>query len=331
MEGVPPSFMEDDANQLDFETFNMSELPSSLPEEVPVNQSSMLCNDQAGQNMLVDDNVINDTIQQTTWFPPSFPQTMMEGAPPSFMDDDVNHLDFQALEDNFNMSELSWSPPEEVPVNQSSISCNDQAGQNLLVNINDTIQQTTRFPPSFPQTMTAMRGLDGTSSSWINQNGPNCPQNPSSDQQWTNQLPMSNQVPGMLPQPPMNQCSRQFPYQFNQVPITPNLYDPQCSTMLPEPSQTLRSPQFPPHNLQVSGDHNQGQVDQASVIPHIDNMQQENLVPLNFGKSTRSQMDSLQVRGLQNRVARPNASNSGLDISLQSQNRGLNTQQVRIL
>ncbi|KAJ6744540.1 hypothetical protein OIU79_030807 [Salix purpurea] len=85
-----------------------------------------------------------------------------------------------------------------------------------------------------------MGGLDGTSSSWINPNGPNWPQTPSSEQQWTNELPKSNQVPGMLPQPPMNQCSGQFPYQFNQVPITPNLYDPQCSTMLPEPSQTLR-------------------------------------------------------------------------------------------
>ncbi|KAJ6697386.1 hypothetical protein OIU85_003730 [Salix viminalis] len=74
---------------------------------------------------------------------------------------------------------------------------------------------------------------------------------------------------------------------------------------------------------------NQGQVDQASVIPNIDNMQQENLVPRNFGKSTRSQMENLQVRGLQNQNARPNASNPGPDSSMQSQNRGLNTQQVR--
>jgi hypothetical protein len=36
----------------------------------------------------------------------------------------------------------------------------------------------------------------------------------------------------------------------------------------------------------------------------------------------RSQMDNLQVRGLQNQTA-------GLDTSLQSQIRGLNTQQVR--
>jgi len=43
----------------------------------------------------------------------------------------------------------------------------------------------------------------------------------------------------------------------------------------------------------------------------------------------RSQMDNLQVRGLQNQTARPNASNPGLGTSLQSQNRGLSTQQVR--
>ncbi|KAJ6744327.1 hypothetical protein OIU79_030613 [Salix purpurea] len=311
---------------------------------------------------------------------------MMEGAPPSSVEDDVNltsnQLDFVTL-----MSEFPSSPAEEVPVNQSSMLCNDQAGQNMLVDNNDSIQQTTQFPTSFPQTMTAMGGLDGTSSSWINQNGPNWPQTPSSDQQWTNQPAMSNQVPGMLPQPPMNQCSQQFPYQFNQVPITPNQYDPQSSTMLLESSQTLRFPQFPPHNLQVSGDYNvlhsycsdstlfeptsssrhqnsfiqpghvymtqnattsqhggfnqptpriqcipnQGQVNQAFVIPNIDNMQQENLVPRNSGKSTRSQMENLQVRGLQNRAARPNASNSGPGSSLQSQNRGLNTQQVRSL
>ncbi|KAJ6744326.1 hypothetical protein OIU79_030612 [Salix purpurea] len=69
-------------------------------------------------------------------------ENTMEGVPPSFMEDYVNELEGAPS-----------SPPEEVPVNQSSISCNNQAGQNLLVNINDTIQQTTRFPPSFPQTM----------------------------------------------------------------------------------------------------------------------------------------------------------------------------------
>jgi hypothetical protein len=61
----------------------------------------------------------------------------------------------------------------------------------------------------------------------------------------------------------------------------------------------------------------------------------------------RSQMDNLQVRGLRNQTARPNASNPGLglqdqtarpnasnpgpDTSLQSQIRGLNTQQLRSL
>jgi hypothetical protein len=43
----------------------------------------------------------------------------------------------------------------------------------------------------------------------------------------------------------------------------------------------------------------------------------------------RSQMDNLHVRGLQNQTARPNASNPGLDTSLQRQITGLNTQQVR--
>nr|TKR91474.1 hypothetical protein D5086_0000222930 [Populus alba] len=38
-------------------------------------------------------------------------------------------------------------PPPEVPVNQSSISCNDQGGQNNV--INNSIQQTTPFPTSF--------------------------------------------------------------------------------------------------------------------------------------------------------------------------------------
>nr|XP_034902826.1 probable disease resistance protein At4g27220 [Populus alba] len=42
-------------------------------------------------------------------------------------------------------------------------------------------------------------------------------------------------------------------------------------------------------------------------------------------------MDNLQVRGLQNQTATPNASNPGPDTSLQSQNRGLNTQQVEMV
>uniref|UniRef100_A0A6N2KID4 Uncharacterized protein n=1 Tax=Salix viminalis TaxID=40686 RepID=A0A6N2KID4_SALVM len=169
MEGVPPSFMEDDVNQLDLETFNTSELlffpyyhhgSRSPPEEVPVNQSSIPCNDQAGQNLLV--NINNDTIQQTTRFPPSFPQTMMEGAPPSSVEDDVNltsnQLDFETLMSEFPRifpyyDHGSRSPPEEVPVSQSSMLCNDQAGQNMLVDNNDSIQQTTQFPTSFPQTM----------------------------------------------------------------------------------------------------------------------------------------------------------------------------------
>uniref|UniRef100_A0A6N2KTW8 Uncharacterized protein n=1 Tax=Salix viminalis TaxID=40686 RepID=A0A6N2KTW8_SALVM len=138
----------------------------SPPEEVPVNQSSISCNDQTGQNMLVDNDVINDSFQQTTQFPPSFPQTMVTthslsissadimgvwyGVTPSFMEDDVNQLDFET----FNMSELLLSPSEEVPVNQSAILCNDQAGWNILVDNNvDSIQQTTQFPTSFPQTL----------------------------------------------------------------------------------------------------------------------------------------------------------------------------------
>ncbi|KAH8481019.1 hypothetical protein H0E87_031068 [Populus deltoides] len=267
MEGVPPSFNEDDvnltSNQFDFQSpedsFNISELLSS-PPEVPGNQSFMLCNDHVGQNMVVNNNVINDSIQQTTQFPPSFPQTMMEGFPPSSAEDDVvidwtsNEFDLQSLEDIFNIPEPLSSPPE-VPDNQSSILCNDQGGQND----------------------TTMGGLDGTSSSRINQNEPKWPQTP----------------------------SRYLPH--------PNLFDPRCAyPMLPGPSMPLRSQYF----------SNQGQVDQAAVIPNIDNGQQENFVP-------RSQMDNLQVRGLQNQTARPNASNPGPDTSLQSQNRGLNTQQVR--
>jgi hypothetical protein len=50
---------------------------SRSPPEVPGNQSFMLCNDHGGQNMGVDNNVINDSIQQPTQFRPSFPQTMV--------------------------------------------------------------------------------------------------------------------------------------------------------------------------------------------------------------------------------------------------------------
>ncbi|KAI9377035.1 hypothetical protein POPTR_019G014354v4 [Populus trichocarpa] len=212
MEGFQPSFMEEVDNmtwdQLGFQseedTFNMSEL-LSLPPEVPVNQSSISCNDQGGQN-----NVINDSIQQTTPFPTSFPETVMEGFPPSSMDD---------------LESLFLSPAPEVPVNQGSISCNDQGGHKNV--INDSIQQTTQFPTSFPETMTGHGYMtpNATTSQHgeFNQPGPSSlapwyrpnpnlfdPQcaNPLRDQQLTNyQLPMSNQVPAMLPgpQPPRNQ------------------------------------------------------------------------------------------------------------------------------
>ncbi|KAJ6697381.1 hypothetical protein OIU85_003725 [Salix viminalis] len=298
--------MEDDFNftsnqfgyQASEDNFNMFEFPSSPPEEeVPVNQSSILCNDQAGQSGLVDNN---DSIQQTTQFPqtmttmggldgtssscinqnrPNWPQTpsrsqmenlqvvhvlqnqtarpnasnfgpdsslqsqnrglntqQMEGAPPSSREDDRLELDTL-------MSELLLSPAEEVPENQSSMLCNDQVGQNMLVDNNDSIQQTTQFPPSFLQTMTTMGSLDGTSSSWINQNGPNWPQTASSDQQWTNQLAMSNQVPGMLPQPPMNQWSPQFPPHNIQVSEDHDLFISNCyDSTLFEPTSSSRYP-----------------------------------------------------------------------------------------
>ncbi|KAJ6761548.1 hypothetical protein OIU74_024241 [Salix koriyanagi] len=191
----------------------------------------------------------------------------MEGVPPSSMDDAVNQLEFET----FNISELSWSPPEEVPVNQSSILCNDQAGQNRLVDNNDSIQQATQFPQT------------------------------------------------MMEVAPPSSVEDDVNFALNQLEL---------ETLLSGPPW---SPQLPPHNLQLSGDHNQGQADQASVIPHIDNMQQESLVSQNFGRSTRSQMENLQVHVLQNQNARPNASDAGPDSSLQSQNRGLNTQQVRTL
>ncbi|KAJ6744333.1 hypothetical protein OIU79_030619, partial [Salix purpurea] len=149
------------------------------------------------------------------------------------------------------------------------MSCNDQAGQNMLVDNNDSIQQTTQFPTSFPQTMTTMGGSDVSSSSWINQNGPNWPQTPSSDQQWTNQLSMSNQVSGMLlqPQPPLNQLSPEFPPHNIQVSGDHDLFNSNCyDSTLFEPTSSSRIQCIP----------NQGQVDKASVIPNIDNMQQEN-------------------------------------------------------
>ncbi|KAJ6854660.1 hypothetical protein NC651_039571 [Populus alba x Populus x berolinensis] len=325
MEGFPQSSMEDDvnvtSNPFDLQSLEdafMSELLLS-PPEVSGNQSSILCNDQDGQNMVVDNNVINDSLQQTTLFPPSFPQTMMEGFQPSSMEEVDNmtwdQLDFQSEDDTFNISEL-LSPASEVPVNQG----NDQGrfGWNNVIN-----DSTTQFPTSFPETMTTMGGLDGTSSSWINQNEPNWPQTPSrhhnsfihqpqpghgymTPNATTSQHGGFNQHGPSFP-PPREFIMFEYRYQPN-----PNLRDPQCvNPMLPGPSMPLRSQYF----------SNQGQVDQAAVIPNIDNVQQENFVP-------RSQMDNLQVRGLQNQTATPNASNPGPDTSLQSQNRGLNTQQV---
>ncbi|KAJ6997746.1 hypothetical protein NC653_014097 [Populus alba x Populus x berolinensis] len=343
-----------------------------------------------------------------------------------------NQFNSQSQEDTFQ-SEL-FLLPLVLPFNQSSISFNDQVGQNNAMN--SSIQQTTQFPASYPQNMTTMGNLEGTPS-WINQyyelfpnhNAPPGPLTPSRyqpnqliaanffDSQRTNpmlpgpsmpsrrqhlnydQLRLSDQVPGMLsgPQPPMNQRPQQRPYLSNQVQITPNVYDPQGSTMLPDSCLTLRSPQYPSRNLQVSGEHDvlnsqcydsmlfgptessrhpnsfihqphpghvymnpnaattqhggfnqsgpsslapwvqffssQVQVNQAAVMPNIENMQQENFVPWNFGNSTsRSQMDSLHVQGLLNQAARSNASNLGLDTSLNSQIMGLDhNRQVKIL
>eukprot|EP00258_Populus_trichocarpa_P031902 XP_024447921.1 uncharacterized protein LOC112325500 [Populus trichocarpa] len=234
----------------------------------------------------------------------------MEGVPPSCNEDDVNltsnQFDFQSPEDSFNISEFLL--PAD---NQGSISCNDQGGQT-----------TDQFPPSFPQTMTTMGDLDGTSSSWINQNEPNWPQAPSRDQQWTDyQLPiMSNQVPAMNQWHQNSNIPQPYP---RHGYITPN------ATTSQHGGFNQPGPSFPAPRIQHFP--NQGQVDQAFAIPNIDNMQQENFVPQNFDNSTRSQMDNLQVRGLQNQTATPNASNPGLGTSLQSQNRGLNTQQVEMV
>ncbi|KAL3564890.1 hypothetical protein D5086_032936 [Populus alba] len=212
MEGFQPSFMEEVDN---FESL-LSELEFlSPPPEVPVNQSSISCNDQGGQN-----NVINNSIQQTTPFPTSFPETMMEGFPPSSMDDDI-----------FDLQSPLLSPAPEVPVNQGSISCN---GQNNV--INDSIQQTTQFPTSFPETMTGHGYL--TRNATTSQHGEFNQSGPSSPSPW---------------------------YQPNH-----NLFDPQCA-----------------NPLRIQFLSNQGQDDQAAVIPDIDNMQKENFVPQNSGNSTR--------------------------------------------
>uniref|UniRef100_A0A3N7F8Y2 Uncharacterized protein n=1 Tax=Populus trichocarpa TaxID=3694 RepID=A0A3N7F8Y2_POPTR len=288
MEGFPPSSAEDDvminltSNQFDIQSpedsFNISELLSSPLEDL-ANQSFISCNDQVEQNFVVDNNVINDSIQQTTQFPPSSSQAIMEGVTASSIVDDVN----------LRSNESDGRP--QLLLSRKEVSGNDQGGQNNV--INDSIQQTTQFPLSFPQTMTTMGGFDGTSSSRTNQNEPNWPQTPSRHHNSFIHQPQ----PGhgyMTPNATTSQHGG-----FNQF----------------EPSfPALRSQYF----------SNQGQVDQAAVIPNKDNVQQENFVP-------RSQMDNLHVRGLQNQTARPNASNPGLDTSLQRQITGLNTQQVEMV
>ncbi|KAG5224000.1 disease resistance protein [Salix suchowensis] len=248
----------------------------------------------------------------------------MEGAPPSSVEDDVNitcyRLELEqllsghpsyvilrhilseddclqcsfstifliTLKKNNKVTEHgSRLPPEEVPVNQSSMLCNDQAGQNLPVDYSDSIQQTTQFPTSFPQTMTTMGGLDGTSSSLINQNGPNWPQNSIKvndihhylfifflphplplphlplplpllllivrvsdencyDQQWTNQVPMSNQVSGMLPQPPMNQWHQNS---FIHQPQSGHVYLTQNATTSQHGGFNQPTPRYPIFNV----------------------------------------------------------------------------------
>jgi len=72
-------------------------------------------------------------------------------------EDDCLHLSYSSVypiipKKQYNVVTVHGSrPPPEVPVNQSSISFNDQGGQNNV--INDSIQQTTPFPTSFPETM----------------------------------------------------------------------------------------------------------------------------------------------------------------------------------
>ncbi|KAJ6681747.1 hypothetical protein OIU74_020088 [Salix koriyanagi] len=294
---------------------------SRPPPVLPFNQSSILCNDQVGQNM-VDVNVINNGIRRTPQFPTSFPQNMtttgiLEGTP-SWI----------------NQNEPDWLLPNhntlQGPITPSRYQPNQFMGANLF----DSQYCTNPMLPG------------------------------SSMPLWPQQLPtqsrFSDQVPGMLsgPQPPVNQWPQQLPYDlFNQLPITPNVYDPQGSTMFPESPLTLRSPQFPSHILQVSGEDdvlinsqcynsmlfgptesswhpnsfihqshpgdvymtpkrnstwiqyfsNQVQVNRGAVMPGIDKIvQKENFVPWNLGNSTsRSQMDTLQ--GMLSQTARPNA------------------------
>jgi hypothetical protein len=72
-------------------------------------------------------------------------------------EDDCLHFSYSSVypiipQKQYNFVTVHGSrPAPEVPVNQSSISCNDQGGQINV--INDSIQQTTQFPTSFPETM----------------------------------------------------------------------------------------------------------------------------------------------------------------------------------
>eukprot|EP00258_Populus_trichocarpa_P031890 XP_024447909.1 disease resistance protein SUMM2-like [Populus trichocarpa] len=212
----------------------------------------------------------------------------------------------------FDTESLLLSTAPEVPVNQGSISCNDQGGQNNV--INDSIQQTTQFPPSFPdQTMTGHGNM--TPNATTSQHGEVNQPGPSSPAPWYQ------------------------PY--------PNLFDPQCANpMLPAPSMPLRDQQWTDYQLPMS---NQVPAMSPGPQPPMNQWHQnsfihqpqsghgyltQNATTSQHGPSSPapwSQMDNLQVRGLQNQTATPNASNPGPDTSLQSQNRGLNSQQVEMV
>ncbi|KAL3592357.1 hypothetical protein D5086_010997 [Populus alba] len=228
-----------------------------------------------------------------------------------------NQFNSQSQEDTFQ-PELFFRPPLVLPFNQGSISFNDQVGQNNV--IYNSIQQTAQFPASYPQNMTTMGNLEGTPS-WINQyyelfpnhNTPPGPLTPSRyqpnqliaanffDSQRTNpmlpgpsmpsrrqhltydQLRLSDQVPGMLsgPQPPMNQ---RHPNSFIHQPHPGHVYmNPNAAT-----TQHGGFNQSGPSSLApwVQFFSSQVQVNQAAVMPNIENMQQENFVPWNFGNST---------------------------------------------
>ncbi|KAG6738320.1 hypothetical protein POTOM_057932 [Populus tomentosa] len=176
---------------------------------------------------------------------------MMESFSPSPTEDDIdltsNEFDLQSL--LFELELLS--PPPEVPGNQGSILCNDQGGQNNVIN-----DSTTQFPTSFPETMTTMGDLDGTSSSWINQNEPNWLQTPSRHHN-----------------------------SFNHQPQLGHGYMTTNATTSQHGGFNQPGPSFPAPRIQFLS--NQGHVDQAAVIPDIENMQQENFVPRNSGNSTR--------------------------------------------